>query len=402
MPIATEARNGVDTKALLASRRPGWSLPQPFYTDEGVLRLDMEKIWRRYWLYVGHTSQITQPGDYFTYTLGSDSLLIIRDDSGQINALFNVCRHRGSLLCSEASGQVKKLVCPYHQWVYERDGALSSAKQMPDDFDKSQFGLHRAHVQVLEGLIFICLAANPPDFAPTARDYLAHLRPYELERTKVCFSKRYEVKANWKLITENFRECYHCPVGHPEYCRIVFGQGLPQTISRGEHVAERMQHYQRLGLETADVQFTPDIWYHCSRYPFAPGFTTQSLDGQPVAPLLGRLTDRDAGIFAIVQYPNFWLEASSDHVWIMRMTPLSATASEIALSWLVREEAVEGVDYQVERVRGFWSTTGEQDWKLCEDNQAGILSSRYEPGPYAPEESEVEKFVLWYLKQLAV
>jgi Rieske 2Fe-2S family protein len=400
MQTANAARIPAAIRDLVAARREGWCLEQPFYTDEAILRVDMERIFRRYWLFVGHTSQIPEPGDYFTYAIGGDSLIILRDDDGQIQALFNVCRHRGSQLCTEPFGHIRKLICPYHQWVYERDGALASARMMPEDFDKSSFGLHRASVRSVEGLIFISLAADPPDFTQAARDYTAHLLPYELEQTQVCAVRRYEVEANWKLITENFRECYHCPGGHPEYCRVVFGQGLDLPVSRGENYRHRMQRYKNLGLETLSVDFSPDTWHHCSRYPFAYGFVCESLDGQPVAPLLGRLQDHDAGIFAIVMYPNFWLEASSDHVWTMQMTPLTPTRSEIILRWLVRADAVEGRDYDVERVMGFWTATSEQDWALCERNQAGVNSSHYQPGPYAPEESEVEIFVRWYLKQL--
>lgn len=402
MHADTNGHQDADIADLIAVRQPGWSLAQPFYTDPAILDLDMARIFRRYWLFVGHSVQIPKPGDYFLYEIGGDSIIVIRGDDGQARALHNTCRHRGSLVCLEPSGHVKKFVCPYHQWVYERDGALASARFMPEDFDRSGFGLHRAHLREVEGLLFISLADDPPDFDPVERDYRPYLKPYGLTRAKICHTARYDLKTNWKLITENFRECYHCGGGHPEYCRAVIGASMRDSPEEIQAVWEdRRRHWQRLGLPTEPVRFTPDIWHHVSRYPFRPGWVSESLDGQPVAPLLGDLTDRDAGVFAIVQYPNFWLEASSDYCWTMRTTPLEPTRTRVDLAWLVREDAVEGVDYEVERVVAFWKATGEQDWQLCENNQAGVNSSRYQPGPYAPCESGVETFLLWYLRQLA-
>jgi len=387
---------------LIAARRAGWSLDQPFYTDPAVFERDLERVFRRYWLFAGHSAQIPHPGDYFTYAIGDDSVIVLRGDDGQARALYNTCRHRGSAICTEPSGHVKKLVCPYHQWVYERDGALAAARFMPEDFDKSGFGLHRAPLREVEGLIFLSLADDPPDFDPVEQDYRPYLKPYGLTRAKICHRARYNLRTNWKLITENFRECYHCGGGHPEYCRAVIGASMKDSPEEMQAVwKERTEHWQRLGLETRAVHFTPDTWHHVTRYPFRPGFVSESLDGKPVAPLMGDLTDRDAGVFAIVQYPNFWLEASSDYCWTMRTTPLAPTRTLVDLAWLVREDAVEGVDYEVERVIAFWKATGEQDWKLCEDNQAGVHSSRYRPGPYAPCESGVETFIQWYLKQMA-
>ena len=127
---------------LIAQCRPGWSLPAPFAADENDLSADIEQIWRRGWLFAGHTCEIPNPGDYFTVEVDTDSIIIIRGDDGAINGLYNVCRHRGSVLCKESAGHVGKIVCPYHQWVYARDGKLLSCRGMQEDLDRSQFGLH--------------------------------------------------------------------------------------------------------------------------------------------------------------------------------------------------------------------------------------------------------------------
>jgi Rieske 2Fe-2S family protein len=384
---------------LIARRRAGWSLEQPFYTDPLVFEVDLERVFRRNWLFVGHANRIPRPGDYFTHDFANDSLVFIRDDDGQVRGLFNTCRHRGSRICLEAAGHARKLVCPYHQWLYEKDGTLLHAASMPEDFERSEFGLFPTAVRVVEGLIFACLSEDPPEFASIEEAIRAHLAPYELKRTRICATRTYQVRANWKLMEENFRECYHCPVGHPEYCRIVMPAGESAEEIAAFRAAQR-ERWARAGLSLLNIDFVPDNGFHCARYPMRRGFVSESLDGQPVAPLLGRLKERDAGILAIVMFPNFWFEASSDYACSMRRTPISATLCEVEGNWLVREDAVEGRDYDVERVTAFWRITGEQDWTLCENNQAGVNSSRYRPGPYALSERGPETFVQWYLRQL--
>jgi len=176
----------LDLRGLIDARRPGWSLEQPFYTSAAVLRYDLDRVFRRYWLFGGFSLQLPRPGDYVTMEIDNESIVIIRGDDGQARALYNVCRHRGSHLCTEASGHVKKLVCPYHQWVYERDGRLAAARLMPEEFDRSAFGLHAAHLREVEGLIFVSLADEPPSFDAAERAYAPYLKPYALARTKIA------------------------------------------------------------------------------------------------------------------------------------------------------------------------------------------------------------------------
>ncbi len=385
---------------LIARRRPGWSLEQPFYTDGDVFAADLERVFRRNWLFAGHANRIPQAGDYFLHDFAGDSLIFIRGDDGEVRGLFNMCRHRGSHICLELAGQTRKLVCPYHQWVYEKDGSLAAAPGMPPDLDRGEFGLFPVATRVVAGMIFICFAKEPPDFTGIGEAIHGHLKPYELGRAKICHTRTYQVRANWKLMEENFRECYHCPVGHPEYCRVAMPQGESPEEIAAYRVAQH-ERWARSGLSLLDIGFTAENGFHCARYPMRPGFVTESLDGQPVAPLLGRLSEPDAGILAIVMFPNFWFEASADYACSMRRTPLSPTLCEVEATWLVHPDAVEGQDYDVERVTAFWRITGEQDWTLCENNQAGVNSSRYVPGPYAPAERGPETFVRWYLRALA-
>src|SRR4051794_25806871 len=190
-------------EALIAGCRPGWSLPGPFYADDTIYRRDIERVWRRGWIFAGHTCEIPEPGDYLTVAVDSDSVLIIRGDAGEIHAVHNVCRHRGSRLCAEASGHLGKIVCPYHQWAYARDGRLLACRGMPEDLDRSQFGLIPVSVRELEGLIYFSLADDPPKFEEAQRLMAPVLRPQGFHRARVARAIDYDIHANWKLVWEN-------------------------------------------------------------------------------------------------------------------------------------------------------------------------------------------------------
>lgn len=395
----------IDLSRLLAEYRPGFSLPQAFYTDERVYRLDLERIFAHRWLFAGFSCQVPRPGDFFTFEVGDDSLIVIRGDDGQVRALFNTCRHRGSRICGQPTGHVGKLVCPYHQWVYERDGQLASARWMGDDFDRGQYPLHQAHVQVLEGLVFVSLAQEPPDFEPARRAIEPHLRPHRLERARVCHIEDYTIRANWKVLFENNRECYHCAGGHPEFCRTNYDLGMPgdqrSSTQYEEKLREQQARWRALGLETEAVNFPNGEWYRAARMPLRDGCVTESLDGQPVAPVMGDLQERATGSLRIITFPNAWFHADSDYANSTQLLPLGAGLTRARIIWLVDEKAREGLDYDRERVVALWKITTEQDWRLCEANQGGIQSSRYQPGLLsALTESGVETFGQWYLRQL--
>lgn len=377
----------------------GWSLAQPFYLDEMIFGAELAGVWRRHWLFVGAAAEIPEAGDYFIYELGADSLIVVRGRDGGVLALHNTCRHRGSVVCLEERGKrTKAFRCPYHHWMYDLDGALVSARLMPEDFDKSAFGLGRAHVRVLEGLIFISLAETPPDFAPIERDLGAFLAPFELDRAKVAHRERYDLHTNWKLIAENFRECYHCGIAHPEYCRAVIGASLAESAS--PELSKKQPLWRERGLSMADVRPAADAAHGGVRYPLRAGHQSYSLDGAPLSRPMGRHRDYDAGVVGLLLFPGFWSDALADHVWTMRVTPLAPGRTLVDAMWLVDGAAEAGRDYDVERLAEFWRITGGQDWALCENNFRGVASSAYRPGPYAPAEKEVAGFVNWYVAQM--
>jgi Rieske 2Fe-2S family protein len=383
---------------LISRQRQGWTLEQPFYTDTAIFEHEWKSIWSKYWLFAGTTAEIPKAGDFFTYQAYRDSIIVIRGDKGEIFAHYNTCRHRGSLVCLKDRGNSPKLMCPYHQWVYNKDGSLFRSRLMPEDFDRSEHGLHPVHVEVVSGLIFISLSNDPPDFSPVARDLKPFLDTYRVDQAKVAYRKTYTLRTNWKLVAENFRECYHCGIAHPEYCSVVVGANL--TESSDAVTSERRTEWRKKGLAVDTVDFQNDSFHFAIRYPLRPGFDSYTLDGKPASRPMGDHKDFDAGVLGLVVYPGFWMDAVSDYMWFMRVTAVSPSQTDIDLTWLVDASAVEGVDYSLERLTEFWKITGEQDWKLCEDNYRGVESSRYQPGPYAPAEAEVAKFISWYLERL--
>lgn len=210
------------TADMLRSRDHSFSLPQPFYCDQRLFEIDMQEIFHKEWLIAGMTCEIPAKGNFLTLQIGKNPVLVIRGAEGQVHAFHNVCRHRGSRLCVSEKGKVAKLVCPYHQWTYELDGRLLFAgTEMGADFDMKEYGLKPIQVKTAGGYIFISLAENPPaidDFLATLEHYM---EPYDMENAKVAVQTTIREAANWKLVIENNRECYHCNGSHPELLKTL-------------------------------------------------------------------------------------------------------------------------------------------------------------------------------------
>lgn len=390
--------NAAFISQLLNRYHPGYSLEQAFYTDETVFDFEWQHIWQKKWLYAGNMAQIPKPGDYFIYQLQKDSIIVIRGNNGEVYAHYNTCAHRGSAICLQEKGNAAKLICPYHQWVYDKDGTLLNARLMPDDFCKDDYRLRSVHAQVAEGLIFICLASEAPDFSAIKKSLSPFVAPFKIDSAKVANIRQYTVRANWKLVAENFRECYHCGGAHPEYCSAVIGANLKEDAEA--LTAIKQKEWQRKGLATALVEVTEGTTTYAVRYPLRPGVESYSVDGKKVCLPMGNHTDYDSGVVGLVNYPNFWMDAVSDYVWIMKVTAVSPSTTNVEFCWLVDKNAIEGKDYTSKRVTEFWEITGEQDGQLCENNFRGIETHGYKPGPYAPVEDQVINFVNWCVEQL--
>jgi Rieske 2Fe-2S family protein len=400
----------------LIQRQPkGHSLLGPFYSAAEVYERDLATVWRKGWLFAAHSCEIAQPGDFCVIEMDKESIVVVRGEGGEVHAFHNVCRHRGSLVCGRSGGTAKRFLCPYHQWSYGLDGRLLHAPGMQADLDKAQLGLRPVQTREAAGLIFISLAETPLPFE-AAEDLLTTLaKPQGLERAKVAQSVDYLVKANWKLVWENNRECFHCNVNHPQYIKANFDhynaddatprirELMAAAVSRSE------AKWAACGLAVSHKQTGmttfPDpernIWYSGNRTALVDGYLTESMDGQPVAPLMGDYPDPDVGTLRLRMLPNFWNHSSCDHSVSTRLLPVAPELTAIRVWWLVDHNAQEGRDYVLGKLMPFWQLTSEQDWEICERQQRGVNSSAYVPGPYSTfKEYNVDAFVRWYLNQI--
>lgn len=386
---------------LLARRRSGYSLERPFYTAPEVFALDMQHIFYREWLYAIPAAQLPKAGSYVVHTVGDYSVIIIRGQDGVIRALHNSCRHRGSVLCKAASGHVPKIVCPYHQWTYELDGKLLYARDMGADFDASQHGLKPVHCRELCGLVYICLAAEAPDFDTFAAMARPYLEIHDLTDAKVAHVSSIIEKGNWKLVWENNRECYHCSGNHPALCRsFPLDPDVAGVMADGSVPPRLQAHYDRCEAAGAPAQFRIDDGgqFRFARMPLQEGALSYTMDTKAaVTKPLGRVSLPDAGTLLKFHYPTTWNHFLPDHSLTFRVTPVSPTETQVTTTWLVHKDAVEGVDYDLKRLTEVWEHTNDEDRIVVENNQKGINSPMYEPGPYSPrEETGVAQFVDWY------
>jgi Rieske 2Fe-2S family protein len=251
-------------RAMIARRRQGYSLEADFYLSPAIFDVDMEEIFGRHWIFVAVEPDIPEPGDYLAVDVGRQSVVLVRDDEGQVRAYHNVCRHRGARLCVQPQGSVGNLVCSYHQWTYTLNGKLAYAEHMGEGFDKSGYSLKPVRVESLSGLIFICLDPNAPDdFAVMREQVEPYLRPHQIRDCKVAAQIDIIEDCNWKLTMENNRECYHCAVNHPELTVSLFefGFGYQPSPANAEQMAhfdrisaERCQEWEAAGLPSAELE----------------------------------------------------------------------------------------------------------------------------------------------------
>ena len=393
-----------DIDSALENWSSGTTLPREFYTSPEIFELEVERVHARHWMFAGHSSRIPNAGDFFRYDIAGESLLLVRTESGSAQAFFNLCRHRGSQLCQQEAGAVRQFVCPYHAWSYGIDGDLRAARHLPETADKSQLGLHTAQLVEVEGLLFVCLTDSPPAFDSVIKDVTRFFAPHRLDDAKICHRACYNIQANWKLVYENFWECYHCGPAHPELDQVMgYVRAANSERAKVEHqayVAQWEEETAKRGFLTGSSSNDTGLCEETVRIPIREGFVTQSQDGQPVAPLMGDYEEYDGGITAIQFFPLNWIVSCNDHAMLSRFTPISVDTTEVELTWLVDRDAQEGTDYSVDDVTWLWTKTVEEDAWLCENNQRGVNSRRYQPGPYSTMESAAESFVDWYLMQL--
>jgi Rieske 2Fe-2S family protein len=351
-------------------------LPREAYVDPDVFAWEQQHIFSR-WTCLGYAADLPDPGSQRAVAVGAGSVLLTRDEDGGIHAFANSCRHRGHelLQCGEEAKR-RSIVCPYHSWSYKLDGSLRNAPSFRhvENFDSSQFGLVSLNVVNWHGWIFVDPTGTGGDFADHVAGTEEIIAPYHPESLVIVARHDYELACNWKVIAENYQECYHCSTIHPELSRIS-----PPT--------------------SGDNLDLPGSWMGGSM-DLIPEAETMSLDGHSGGVAIAGLSETELRtVMYLVGYPNLLVSLHPDYVMTHLMTPLSVDRTHVECAWAFPREVADRPDFDPSYAVDFWDLTNRQDWAACESVQRGLTSPHAKPGPLAREEDGVYQFVTRVARQ---
>ncbi len=346
-------------------------LPRAAYVDPEVFAWEQKHFFAGGWACVGFSAELASPGDQRAEPMGTGSVLLTRDDAGTVRAFANTCRHRGhELLPCGTAVQRGAVICPYHSWTFGLNGELRAAagfKGQPG-FDDSAWGLVELPAAEWQGLIFVDGSGTAAPFAESLGGLTDLVAPYEPERLAISGRHVYDAAANWKILTENYHECYHCPMIHPELCKVSPPRSGENYVADGPWVGGWMD--------------------------LRDGMDTMSLDGTSLgAPLRGLDATGLRTVIYLNVFPNVLLSLHPDYVMTHRLTPLAVDRTRIECSWAFAPEAVARPDFDPGYAVEFWDITNRQDWAACESVQRGLSSEHAQPGPLSPDEDAVYQFV---------
>ncbi|EAU40807.1 putative dyoxygenase (alpha subunit) oxidoreductase protein [Fulvimarina pelagi HTCC2506] len=405
-----------EVSALLRARQTGHSLPAGLYTRPEAYEADLDVIFHRHWIAVAVEADVPEEGDVYGVDIGRSSIVILRDDAGTVRAFHNVCSHRGAKLVDAGHSTIGKLVCPYHQWIYELDGELIEAPHMGKDFRYDLHHLRPVNMRSIGGILYVCLADEAPSDIETLAEIMApRLAPYDLANTKVAYESELVEEGNWKLTMENNRECYHCASNHPELCvsfiDLDFGfdpdqlsdEDREEAATHGKMYEERTNAWERDGYPSRAIEHTvgKETNFRTQRLIIAGAGESQTPDALAASKkLLGTMTRKDTGDIHLWGN-NSWNHVMADHAVIFTIFPLSADQTLVRTKWLVHKDAVESVDYDLEHLTSVWKATNAQDAALVARAHAGAHSVGYRPGPYSKfTEGALDDFSTWYVERM--
>jgi Rieske 2Fe-2S family protein len=368
------------------------SLPQRYFVSPDIFAQEQEKIFSTQWVLVGHQSQLAKAGDYFTAEIAGENLVVVRDKRGEIRGFYNVCRHRGSRLIENRDGQLSAVIqCPYHAWTYGLDGRLIGAPHMDDvsGFDKADYPLHRVNLGLWEGFIFVNLAEagaltsilsqrerRQQDGFVSLEDWFAPLKGkfshWNMSLLQPAKRIEYDVRANWKLMFENYSECYHCPGVHPQLQKVSPYDSAENDLTEGPFLGGFMK--------------------------INPG-KSLTMSGNACAAFVGKIENLQR-VFYYSIFPNMLLSVHPEYVMVHQLWPQSPERTLIVCDWLFHPDAFSRKDFNPQDAIEFWDMTNKQDWHVCELSQQGISSRAYGPGPYSARESIPAAWDEYYLRQM--
>ena len=370
-------KRGVDYPIIDGTR----TLPGKYYHSQEIYQEEIEKIFYKFWMFACRAEEIPLVGDFKVIQIEDESLILVRDKSNEIKAHFNVCRHRGTQLCTEKSGNFKSksIQCPYHAWAYGLDGKLMAAPLMQEGngFVKADCSLHQAAIHVWEGFVFINLDKNPKPFEVQMEALIGKFKDWKIEALRTAHHIKYELKCNWKLILQNYQECYHCPGVHPLLTELTPVQSAQHDASKGAVIGGFMDLNQKRGSMT--------------------------MDGKAAAPPVCDVSGDDLQrIYYYSLFPNMLLTPHPDFVLFHHITPLGPDKIINDCYWLFRPEVINDPKAQ-ERIKSavdFWDLTNKQDWQVCEQMQTGTKSKRFTRGFYSGREDILHQLDTEVLKAL--
>ena len=354
-----------------------FTLPRCYYTDPAVFRRELEVFYLDSWICAGRAEAVRNPGDYFLCNVAGESLIVTRDGAGEIRSHYNVCRHRGTRMCTEPEGSFSgRILCPYHGWTYGLDGKLIGAPHMDHpDFRRDDYPLHTAHATLWDGHIFLHAGTEPPGLLAQLQALPAKFRPWRMEELRLHRRIVYDVQANWKLIVLNYNECLHCPLLHPALNRLTDYLGADNDPPAPGYIGGAMG--------------------------FRDGAETMSTDGKRRRAYLPGLGERERSIveyYAI--FPNLLLSLHPDYMMLHRLWPTAIDRTEIVCEWYFHPDEMAKPDFAAQDVIEFWDTTNREDWAISEQSQSGIQSRCYTPGPYTAREALLHAFDEYVLRRL--
>jgi phenylpropionate dioxygenase-like ring-hydroxylating dioxygenase large terminal subunit len=341
------------------------TLPGRYYTSSDVFLEEQARLFARHWIAVGRSADFAARGDFRVVEVAGESLIVLRDQQGTLRALYNLCRHRGTRLCTATGGRLSETVqCPYHAWTYALDGRLIGAPHMQDvaGFDRNDYPLHQTALAEWEGFVFVNLADEPSDFSDAFAPVLGRFARYALPRLVGVRRTVYEVRANWKLIMQNYSECLHCPTIHPELStKLPYTSGANDLV-QGPFLGGYME--------------------------IRPPHESATLSGRACGLPLGDLTAEDRRrAFYYTLFPSMMLSLHPDYAVHYTVWPRAPGETRVVCEWLVHPDSPTTPGYDIGDAEEFWDRTNRQDWDICERSQLGVASRRYAPGPYSPRES---------------
>jgi Rieske 2Fe-2S family protein len=366
-------------------------LPSRFYYDPGQYERELQALWYRNWIYLCRAGTLAEKRSFRTFAIGSQSILVLRDELGTLRAFHNTCRHRGSALCAEKEGQFrgKHITCPYHGWTYDLQGRLAivPALGMADDFDRRNFPLYDVAVMEWGGFVFVNLSGARTTLEDALRPNSQRLANWPLATLEIGHVFRKTVACNWKVFWENFSECYHCPGIHPELSSLVpiYGRSIMNQYDDPDWTAHR---------DDPDPKFRGGL---------RDGAVTWSLDGQTRGAIFPGLTEeeRRAGSRFVTAWPTMYVVGHVDYVRIVSMRPLGPEETELTAEWLFPPETLANPEFDLENAVGLGRRVVEQDGAACEMNQKGLRSLAHRQGVLMPQEYAVRAFQDWVRRGLA-